>query len=456
MRKLRHLPYCLIVLHAVFMAPTADTDEIWNNPSALPHGGVMYGNPLGGYTTGNMPKILHSASVRFRAEKTGRLSQLLWHNRYLDQATIDSRCKSPSDTWCTCKNNNLDEYLCGYTTSNMYSVGNGGLTELTIRPDDRTSNHAPSATVLAKIVVPLSMQGGFGNPNAFVPLLTPKYVTFSLDRNVWVNAGQTYHIVMQNLRPPTKCPRAGSYSVSEAKRCDRDRGAQGLNGIHTGGPIPALSAGPYHGVMTLRKDAATASWKPYRGSVVAPWYAVAYTDGQAFGNGYTFGESRYYVGHIGGGKKVRQRFTVMDADRYVDGFWLRAGRNGPTSMGNLTGTLSGGGVNVSASVPASSVSQSRDLTENVIQWVYFSFSRRLLIRKGTEYNLTLSANSPADYFVNAGYPNTKMKSRNDWNNAVAEYTTGGSWNRFRSVGPGREADLSLVFTVAGKPKTFGF
>jgi len=454
MRKLRHLPYGLIALHAAFMAPSADTAEIWNNPSALPHGGIMYGNPLGGETTGNMPKIPHAASVRFRAEKTGSLSQLRWHNRYLDQATIDARCKSPSDTWCTCKNNNLDEYLCGYTTSNMYSVGNGGLTALTIQPDDGTSSHAPSATVLAKIVVPLRMQGGFGNPNAFVPLLTPMYVTFSLDRNVWVNAGQTYHIVMRNLRPPTTCPRGGSYSVSEAKRCDRDRGSQGLNGIHTGGPIPTLSAGPYHGLVTLRKDAATASWRPYRDRVVAPWYAVIYTDGQAFGNGYTFDGSRKYVGHIGGGKKVRQRFIVMDADRFVDGFWLRAGRNGPISMANLTGTLSGGGVSVSASVPASSVSQSRDLRANVIEWVYFSLPRLVLLKKATEYALTLSANSPADYFVNTSYPFGNMKSRNDWNNAVAEYMTGGSWNRLRSDTWGREADLSLVFTLAGKPRTF--
>src|SRR5262245_22289241 len=105
MRKFRHFSYGLIALHAVFMAPTAVTGEIFNNPSALPHGGVLYGNPLGGTTTGNMRKISYAASVRFRAEKTGSLSQLRWHNRYLDQATIDSRCKKPSDTWCTCKNN---------------------------------------------------------------------------------------------------------------------------------------------------------------------------------------------------------------------------------------------------------------------------------------------------------------------------------------------------------------
>jgi hypothetical protein len=190
--------------------------------------------------------------------------------------------------------------------------------------------------------------------------------------------------------------------------------------------------------------------------VVAPWYAVVYTEGQAFGNGYTFDGSAKYVGHIGGAKKVRQRFTVMDADRYVDGFWLRVGRNGSTSMGNLTGTLSGDGVNLSASVPASSVSQSSNLTENVIEWVYFSLPRRFLIKKGNEYNLTLSANSPADYFVNTSYAFTKMQSRNDWNSAVAEYTTGGSWNRLRSDTWGKEADLSLVFTLADKPRTVGF
>ena len=63
--------------------------------------------------------------------------------------------------------------------------------------------------MLGKIIVPSSEQGGFDNPNAFVPVLTPRYVTFTLDRKVPVKAGEIYHIVMRNLRPPIKCPRGG-------------------------------------------------------------------------------------------------------------------------------------------------------------------------------------------------------------------------------------------------------
>jgi hypothetical protein len=415
----------------------------------------MYGNPIGGIGTGNMAKVPYEASVRFRAEKTGELAKLRWHNRTLSQQTIDDRCKTPTDVWCKCKDNGLDEYLCGYTTGNMYHVGNGGLIELTIQADDGTAEHQPSGTVLASIVVPTASQGNFGNPHAYVPVLTDAYVTFDLDEKVMVTAGTIYHIVVHNHRPPTQCPNAAGYSIEEAKSCDRDRGSQGLNGV-TAWITPALSSGPFYGFMTLRKESDVDTWHVYEGSTVIPWYVVEYADGDSFGNGYTFYNSDQHVRRIGGNSKVRQRFTVMDADRTVDGFWLRVGRKSSTSAGDLTATLSGGGVDVSVTAPAASISESSDYKEAVIEWVNLDFPANVTLEQGTEYNLTLSADASAEYFANAGFDFGQMTSKNSWNNARAEYTTGGAWESLRDDTWAGEEDLSLAFTIAGQPDLFEF
>ena len=449
----------------LFVMPSTDgtTDEStpWENPFGLPHGGVMYGNPLGGEGPGNSTKVGHMTSIRFRAEKTGKLTKLHWHNRTLDNATITNRCGSHGNdgsVWCSCKNAGLDRYTCGYIAGNMYSVGNGGLTELTIQTDDGTSKHAPSGTIIGKIAVPSSQQGGFGNPNAFVPVLVPQYPMFNFDREVSVEAGKIYHIVMHNLRPPVKCPRGSGYSTAEAKNCDRDRGSQGLNGMaFYNGVHPKLHTGPYFGLMVLRKNSASNAWAPFlQNNAVAPWYVVHYTDGDAFGNVTYSYLSRASVREIGGAKKVRQRFTVEHADRQVNGFWLRVARKGGTGIGNLTGTLAGGGINVSASVGASSVSQSANVDQEVpIEWVYFTLPQNVVLKKGTQYTLTFSAPSGADYWLTA-HISPNMPSKNAWNNAVAEYTTGGAWSTMRTDSYKSEADLALAFTIVGQPKSFSY
>lgn len=436
-------------------AGSPDNSGVPPTKPGLPLGGVMYGNPLGGTGTGNSAKVAHMASVRFRAEKTGELSKLRWHNRWLSQQTIKDRCKSSTDVWCKCLDSGLDNYLCGYTTGNMYHVGNGGLTELSIQADDGSAKHLPSGKVLASIVVPTASQGGFGNPHAYVPVLTDSYVTFPLDKKVKVSAGGIYHIVVHNRRPPVKCPKGAGYSLAAAKSCDRDRGSQGLNGIFVS-DVPSLSSGPLYGFMSLRKDAASADWSVYKGTNVGPWYVVEYADGDAFGNGYTFYNSGSHVRHIGGNNKVRQRFTVMDADRSVNGFWLRVGRKSSTGAGDLSATLSGGGVNVSVAVPAANISQSSDLTSAVIEWAHVSFPQDVTLKQGTEYALTLSAGASADYFANAGFDFNGMSNMNSWDNARAEYSTNGSWKPMRSDGWAGEEDLSLAFTITGQPKVFQY
>jgi hypothetical protein len=440
-----------------FVQPSVSQSS--QNAEGLPHGGVLYGNPIGGESSGNSSKVIYKTAVRFRAEKTGTLSKLQWHNRTIDDASIKERCESSkyaSDPlWCNCYNNGLDRYTCGYITGNMYSVGNGGLTELTIQTDDGTSNHFPSGNIIGRIVVPSSQQGGFGNPNAFVPVTAPWYVTFDLDRAVQVQAGQIYHIVMHNLRPPVKC--TGVVSISQAKSCDRDRGSQGLNGMaFYSGVVPKLGTGPYYGHMVTRKDSEQGGWFLYNHpNAAAPWYVIQYSDGDAYGNVSFSYEPYNSIRYVGGNNKVRERFTVAYADRNVNGLWVRAARKGGTGIGALTATLQGGGVNMSASIPASSITQSQDVFQKVaVEWAYIDLPQSVVLKKGTEYTLTFSAPSGADYWFTS-YIQPNLPSKNSWDEGLAEYTTGGAWTRMRTDGWTNE-DISVAFTIVGQPKTFGF
>jgi hypothetical protein len=208
--------------------------------------------------------------------------------------------------------------------------------------------------------------------------------------------------------------------------------------------------------MVLYKSSASADWSPYQGGTVAPWYAFIYDDGDIFGNGITYccsPDTR--PTYIGGSNQVRQRFTVREADRTVNGFWLRVGRDGDTGMGPLTGTLQGGGINMSASVPEPDVSQASGFGDGV-NWVYFALPQPVTLKVGTQYTLTLSAGPSGRYFVNAGYPFGEMDSSNDWDDAVAEKSSGGSWTSIRGDGGSTSADLSLAFTLANKSQLLKF
>ena len=165
--------------------------ESWpaNADSNLPLGGVFYGNPIAGISTGNVAIGVES-SRRFRAERTGQISSVRFHNRVLTDDTIKSRCSSsgPDSVWCTCVNNNLDSYTCGYSLSNSYSVGNGGNITVEVRPDNGSGQ--PSDTVLGKTrsYVPKEF-----SPNRFISL--------DFTNAISLQAGGIYHLVHANSTP---------------------------------------------------------------------------------------------------------------------------------------------------------------------------------------------------------------------------------------------------------------
>lgn len=414
----------------------------------------FYGSAFAGDTTGNSTQWHDSASVRITADKTGTLEGLAWGNRVLTQANIDDRCaNNPGSSWCTCVDNDLDAYLCGYTLSNSYHVGNGGLIQLTLQSDDGTSAHLPSGSVLATANVPEEWRGGYGQ-NAYVPMLIGNtYVNFQWVQPVNVTAGTIYHIVLKNLRPPTLCPDTTGLTVAEAKLCDRDRGVQGTNGIYTF-KTPNIPAGPYysnHGV--LLRDTPGGSWVTVEN--VQPWYRITYTDGEAYGNFYTYVESRGQERRIGGGSSVRQRFTVQGTDRTVTGLWIRVGRCSSNSD-DLTLTLAGGSLApqittlAATEVPLSTActTYTAAYLAGPIDWYYLPLSTPQILEAGTEYTVTMTSSSNGNYFTNAGFQfnSSNTPITNAWTNAYAEYSSGSTWLPFLT---GRvEADLSLLFTVA--------
>lgn len=419
----------------------------------VPFGGVFYGNPFAGKRTSNAALFWYEASRRFRAERSGKIVALRHHNRTLLMANIVGRCKSrPNSVWCDCVAAQLDEYSCGYHLSNSYSVGNGGLIQIEIRADDGTASHHPSDVVLGRAKEP------------FVPLdhSDKLALVFELEKPVDLNAGDIYHIVYRQLNPASKCTRM-KLPVDQARQCERDAGVIGLNGYAF---THDVWRGPVLGKTSAILQRNTGDERFKLNTSHLSFYEVQYQDGTWVGE--TYG---YYLGDIsgklggmrtfGGQDQVRQRFTVQDVTREVNGLWVSLGRHATRSQEGVTVELRSNADQVLAveRIPFSSI----PLCENFCAaWVYVAFDETITLTKSKEYTVVLSTNPDALFVINTGFPIDykpfEFESRNVWSESKAEFSANGgdSWEPFTVNAQDEpyyaERDLSLVFTLKGMPR----
>ena len=243
----------------------------------LPYNGLFYGFPfsfdnisqmrIGGSEYGNR-------SLRFRAERSGSVSYVRYHNRH------------------------------NVGSQSGYSIGDGGLIHAELRPDDGSVKHAPANTVLAKTQSYVPLQ--HGNGNSFIQLnFTPK---------VPIEAGKLYHIVLVNTK--------SKYASTNGARMD--------SGISD--PV----FGPYWTNDNATFQSPGGDWK-FSGitrtprQYTQPYASIGYTDGVEVGTG-GWGYSRNNA-NIGGSSRVREVFTVKGPTRRVNGVWFRVLRK---SGGTLT------------------------------------------------------------------------------------------------------------------------
>ncbi len=430
-------------------AATVEADEpqegawpVAANPD-LPMGGLFYGHPLMGEQTGNGILFGYEASRRFRAERSGLITAVRHNNRTLIQRNIDGRCKD-DNIWCACKEGDLDRFTCGYHLANSYSLGNGGLVTIEIHADDESDQHLPSGTALGAIVAP------------YVPLeiAVQVYPVFELETPVQVEAGQIYHLVYRQLNPPTRCTRRGGYTVAEAAECDKDSGLIGLNGIWFS---PSQDRGPWLGetAAILTRHSAAEGWTLDPDNL--SWFEIRYSDGVWTGDAYTYNDGAATAQLIGGDNQIRQRFTVGDVARSVDGVWLRAGRRPGGGEGVLSVAVAEDGKEIKAR-GRFAPEDFRECAGGCGSWAYAPLDRAIVLELGRDYLVTFAAPAGAVYAATSGFPLDyapyESQTRNNWENAGAQFSADGgiTWKPFSGAyRPNR--DLSLLFTVVGMPRS---
>lgn len=419
----------------------------------LPLAGIMYGNPYAGIGTANAT-IAYESSRRFRAERSGYVETVKYHNRILRDYEIDARCaqsgNNPANKYCVCKANKLDAFSCGYTM-NSYHVGNGGTIVVELRPDD--GNGYPGDEVLGKTVqfIPMNNQDKW-------------YPELEFDVQPLLEAGRIYHLVFTNLTPPSNCA-ISNVPVDRARNCPRNEGAMSLNGnFHLSTPTSTSKYGPYRGnksSATLFRRSPDRGWEQYWNSL--SYYELRYVDGVAVGD-------TYYAHHavsggstiLGGQVRVRQRFTVRDDDRKVTGVWVNFGHVNSADGSPLNAELKNesGSVIASGLIPSSAYCRERALEggsyarNNCRDWGYLDFGKTVLLSEEYTYTLELSTSSKGGYKISTYLPFTShgFKDRNHWFGARAEYSrdNGARWNLWSGQWD-FERDLPVVFTIEGMP-----
>lgn len=444
----RVLQLVLVVsLCSLVSIPSAFADWPAQSDQSLPMGGVFYGNPYSGVSTGNTARFYYEASRRFRAERSGYITAVKFNNRTILRSEIKSRCKSSGGGWCGCAKGRLDHFACGYHLSNGYSQGNGGRVSIELRADDGTNNHFPSDEVLGRITktyVPLSIA------NKRIP-------TFEFRSPVYLEAGEIYHLVFKQLNPPRAACRRGGLSVRQAAKCDRKAGSITLNGVSV--RQSNGHHGPFLGrtAAALIRNAPTSTWS--KSATVLPWYEIRYDDGTWTGDNYTFSGVTRATGTrpVYRRNLVRQQFLVQDADRKVTGVWIWISRTSNDNSGRLVARLTNNNrVSLAlASIPASNV---RKCGTACGHWVYAKLSKPRTLFVGRNYYLELSARGTAAFQVSAGFESPYgiaaygEKSRNAWHQAQIQYSrdAGKTWRRFTNTYQ-QHRDMGLVFTLDGMP-----
>jgi len=416
---------------------------------SLPLAGIFYGNAQAGTATTNS-RISIKSSRRFRAQKTGAVRSVRFHNRVLSQKDINKKCKrqGKESAWCKCKDAGLDELTCGYTIGSSYSVGNGGLIELQLVHDN-----------------------GFGLPDennvisssdTFIPLELSKkssshYVNQTFNQPANLQAGNVYHLLFKNLNPPLNCA-LSRVPVEQAAQCPKDKGAISINGIYDNNqPSQTGRWGPMYGskgAASLYWDSNTSQWREFEKGL--SFYELHYSDGVSVGESYhaldalNIGQNEIQGKHV-----ARQRFTVYGASRRVTGVWVNFGHGNLADgsaanvklLDNNNQQLAFGELAASLTCMSAAQKKCRD-------WGYVPFASTIDLAVGSEYSLEIGAGSAGGFLLSA-YRTLKSHGFDDinyWDNAVAELSTnnGKSWKKWSSKNS-KYRDLPVLFTIDGMP-----
>lgn len=318
-------------------------------PTSPPNASKIYGTPVSGDALNN-PQIggpnNQKSSYRFRATQTSAL-------------------------------NSIRVYIIDETHSG-YGAGTGGTMRITVRPDDGTSNHFPSSTILATKDVPSPNDGA---DNVF---------SFSSPPNLV--AGNLYHIVFENI---DSNPTQNYVSID------------GLYQFDTDGSDPQWQPGFSNTDWAHLEKLGGGHWSTDRGNgagTITPIMQLSYANGANAGMGYieTWPDTSKSQGKTitGSNNMVREAIAVSGGNKTVTAVNIkikRASGSGPLNvrLENGNGTVIEQGSIPSSQIPVSDPGNYR----NSPTWAKYQFTSPRTLSNGQSYNIVFSTDSNTSYGV---------------------------------------------------------
>jgi hypothetical protein len=378
--------------------------------------GVLYGCPVQGDTVApTQIKTLSSGVpvptwLTFPAKRTGRIVAV----RQILRAALKAReiHNSPGD----------------------YSRGDGGRITLQIRP--LGADGRPTSTILGRTAV----NNGWGTLCVDGVGRYDQYGLWTFQRPVPVTRGQGYCFYWENTST------TGGWVSIDYMICYADV-PLGLD--------PPQHAGIYYGddCQCYGRYGSTIDDAGYRANQGGMW-DLHYEDGINDGNPYYFAKSQARK-TAGGAVMVRQRFTVDDYTRVVDGLWFRCWWTSASTTDLVIRLEEADGRLVERlTVPRESITRTNAYAGSPpALWTKVAFASARTLTLGKTYHLCFGAAGGGYEFCPVfAYP--AATSRNVWKGAYCQYTTadGARWHDgwHRSDQPDRrlrELCLSVAFTV---------
>ena len=297
-----------------------------------------------------------------------------------------------------------------------YAAGTGGQIRVTVNPDDGTSAHNPSSTILTTYLLasPLTATPSINFPT-FVFSVPPTLVE-----------GQLYHIVFTNV---DASPTTNYLSVDTLYQANP--------------PTPAEPTISDIDSAELLARPGTA-WAPRKG--YTPILELDYLDGFKEGNGYM----EVWVGapqNVSGTSEVREMFTVSGAPETVVSASVRIARvNGSdpltVRLEHGDGTLIEQGQISASSLPLTSPA--------TYAWTTYTFSSARSLLVGQNYNLVFEAPSTSTYQL---FPIRKggayhFQNTTYFPDGYAQFNPNGSWTGWTQWGVTNRTDGDLQFYFA--------
>lgn len=282
-----------------------------------------------------------------------------------------------------------------------YFSGDGGQVAVQVRADDGTTNHFPSATVLATAPVITDPMDHFDRHISF----SPKPV---------LEAGKIYHVVFSNPAP------------------DPLNNWISLDNLYNAAATTNMQPGVADADMaTLWKYGSSYSWAVKYSCT--PIFCVSYEDGSVQGQGYLNAASSSALRTISGSSKVRQTIAPA-AGVSVSSVAVRVRKTG--GSGELTVRLENGDGTLieQGSIPAASAGAS-------MTWVVCPFGSVRTLEQGKTYNLVLSAAAGTTYETFPLQDGWEYGFRSGvFMEGKMESTSGGGWSG------GNTDDMQFYFT----------